>query len=837
LPDPVTWTVLAQDYNSTEREYTESVTNLLTGQITLQSHIVTEVATGLNFQDASSGGWQASQDLIEPTADGGAAALHGPNLVYFDPDPTADSAVKILTWSNRVFQTRVLGVYYFDSATGTGVLLAAPTNTAVAQLLPPNQLLYKGAFNSAIFKADLRFTYTKAGLESDVIITSQPKLSPADCGLDPATTQLQVRHQWLNAPMPRINQVIIGQGTGTEIADQILDFGDLSFPSGRAFAWDGGSATDTNAPAQIALPSALGNGTDVPVGKQWVPGPDKSTLIESAAWSSLAPKLAQLPLIAASGSGSKTRLAAAKAPAGEAPGKSSPVNRRIVVAQKAHDKLPGVVLDYIAVAPTGTNLTFNAWTPNGGVTNSDGSYVVSSSAYFIGTLTFQPNCVIKIKSNGYLLTSGGLVCNGTCSSPSVITSYGDPMYGADTNFDCVNYEPDVALYIWNINTNVTISGMNIRHANTGVYLNAYLCGSVTQTFSNSRVYMCGTGIYLNGAIASIQNSAYCQVTTPIGMGTGCSAAGSFTNNCPNTLPYLQCAVINGTLALANGLTPSASTTNMLNVDANNFPTNYNTSCWLYGKTGYSSVSVSNSLGDWTDCRCTLVAPRHAIGVSPDHGQGNFTGLYYRFIGTDNIHYVVQCKGHIGVTNNGVETPYGVLLFNTNLPSTVARAQLLPDYPSVTNKVPFLNWPNANYAAGPCQHYRVPCVSCNRGWRLPTFSTDWYSAFWSWLGPSPDSAGMAASLWLPNWTYATSKGDSGNPVFVLIQNQLILQGVWYTGDWAPATGFCRPTLVNAAIQTVDAQNHVSTGDAVSVIDLSGFTDCLPCNGPDVVGCPF
>ena len=328
LPDWSAWTVTAMDDCSTTGSSHGVGQQPTAGVVTPEIHRVTEVATGLNFLD-SSGVWTQSADLIEPLTSGGAAAVHGRYSAYFSPAGlNDDAALTIVSQSNRVYQARVLGIYYFDTQSGQSNLLATPSDAAVAEILPPNQIVYRGAFNSPQFKADLRYTYTKAAFESDVIITSQPKLSPADCGLNPDTTLIQVRHQWLGASMPRTQEVTLAQGPGPGLGDQILDFGDLWFPRGRAFAWGDDAGRGTNA-AQISLPGLGSQAVEAPVAKQWQPAGSKATLIESVTWDSIAPMLTQLPTIAKVVKDPKeSRLAAARA----ARGHGQRAGRR-----KAHD--------------------------------------------------------------------------------------------------------------------------------------------------------------------------------------------------------------------------------------------------------------------------------------------------------------------------------------------------------------------------------------------------------------------------------------------------------------------------------------------------------------------
>ncbi len=37
-----------------------------------------------------------------------------------------------------------------------------------------------------------------------------------------------------------------------------------------------------------------------------------------------------------------------------------------------------------------------------------------------------------------------------------------------------------------------------------------------------------------------------------------------------------------------------------------------------------------------------------------------------------------------------------------------------------------------------------------------------------------------SLWFPNWAGTPVSGDSGSPIYALIQNELVLMGAWHYG---------------------------------------------------------
>ena len=506
-------------------------TNSANGAVTPDVHRIVEVATSLNYVD-STGQWRPSMDIIGLGSNGFAAAVQGPHRVYFNPDPTADSAVTIVTKSNRVFQVRVLGVYLYDPVSGQEVLLAAPSPAAVPMLHPPNQVVYSGAFNSDVFQGDLRYTYTKAGIESDVVITRQPKTSPGASGLNPATARLQVRHQWLTPAPPLISQRVAQAGPGPDLIDQQLDFGDLWFPSGRAFAWDGTGPVGTNVPAQITL---LGAADQVPVGKEYWQTNNVGILTESVTWSSIAPQLAQLPLMAdASRPSRQTELATLK-PRSSSRTIQSSVSKRSFQLATAVYRTKGVVLDWIIVSGSGS-YTFNT-----GVTY----WLTGSSGYFSGTVTFMPGCILKYAPGASPIMYGAIVCGGTPGSPSILTSQDDTFYGQNISQNSPPRLAGTALWIYYISANITISGMNIRYANVAAEFDVNGgCASATETFANSAVFSCNTGINIYYPNVIIQNSICARVPTPTAcLQECCTLTGNFTDvssaTDPNGLCYLS----------------------------------------------------------------------------------------------------------------------------------------------------------------------------------------------------------------------------------------------------------------------------------------------------------
>src|SRR6266568_6428680 len=284
--DSSTLRVITRDANSSTVEWTELLTNAVTGEVTQQNHRYVTVGTGLNYQDES-GQWRPSEDLIELQPDGSAAALRGPHKIHFSPNLNTAGAISLTTASNRVFRSHPLALYYLNAQTGERALVAR-VKDSIGELHPPNQLVYPDCLEGA--KADYRVTYTN----------------------------------------------------------------------------------------------------DVMVAKHWITEQQRQLLIESADWSDIAPKLESLPQAGRVASASNLNDRVAK-------GRQLPT---IKVAASLY-RAKGFVLDYVAVGGSG-DYTFAS-----GVT-----YLIGSGGYWGGTVTFQPNCIIKFDIGAYLIAYTSIVCNG-----------------------------------------------------------------------------------------------------------------------------------------------------------------------------------------------------------------------------------------------------------------------------------------------------------------------------------------------------------------------------------------------------------------------------------------
>ena len=130
----------------------------------------TELATGMHYQNEA-GQWVGSRAEIELLPKGaGAAARHGRHKVIFPADLYAGQ-IELQTPDRKWLRSQVLGLSYFDTASGQSVLIAE-TKSSVGELAAPNTVIYPDAF--AGLAADVRYTYTLAGFEQDIILRQQP---------------------------------------------------------------------------------------------------------------------------------------------------------------------------------------------------------------------------------------------------------------------------------------------------------------------------------------------------------------------------------------------------------------------------------------------------------------------------------------------------------------------------------------------------------------------------------------------------------------------------------------------------------------------------------------
>ena len=113
------------------------------GKAVPKIHRYTELASGLNYKDAS-GQWQASKEEIE-SYPGGAIARQGQYQVIFANNLNSSGAIDMQTPDGKRLRSNILGLMYHDTTTDKAVLIAQLQDSE-GELVSANQVLYPDAF-------------------------------------------------------------------------------------------------------------------------------------------------------------------------------------------------------------------------------------------------------------------------------------------------------------------------------------------------------------------------------------------------------------------------------------------------------------------------------------------------------------------------------------------------------------------------------------------------------------------------------------------------------------------------------------------------------------------
>ena len=482
VPTPTDYQIVQQDGNSRvwQREIYEQEPN---GQIVARPHQFTELATGLNYKD-STGQWQPSKEEIDIQSDGTLAATQGQHQVYF-PGNIYGGELELVQPDGVQLHSCPVGLSYDD---GSNTMLIAVLTNSIGQLVGSNQVIYTNAFVG--LDADLLYTYTKAGLEQDVVLREQPP-TPASLNLNPETTRLQVLTEFLNPPQPSQTTSTLPEQAGLALTDDTLDFGAMQMVPGKAFRL----GEDT--------PSAR-------VGKSWVTLQGRQFLVEEVPLAALAEQLDALP--------APTAQTASTA-------KACVISRNLVLppqhlaksgvqplklARTRISRKPGVVLDYLTVNSSLTNYTFRG----------DTTYYISGKNYIYGTNTFEGGAVLKYATNSSInmqASSGTLryptiIWKGSSYRPVIFTakddnSVGDAISGSTGSPS--GYYANPALDVIAL-TALNISGFRFTYAQEALVLGQ---ASGTPTFENGQFINCANGFNDSINSANLENVLFENVQT------------------------------------------------------------------------------------------------------------------------------------------------------------------------------------------------------------------------------------------------------------------------------------------------------------------------------------
>ena len=155
------------------------------------------------------------------------------------------------------------------------------------------------------------------------------------------------------------------------------------------------------------------------------------------------------------------------------------------------------------------------------------------------------------------------------------------------------------------------------------------------------------------------------------------------------------------------------------------------------------------------------------------------GTVYRFIGKNNDSHSATLLRRESLPDVWL-LGYYVLLFDQDLPTdTVAYVRVLPD------GARYKLTPTMERYQDPCwQSASVPCVATGQvedayiydmTWLFATQANFQHSRWFSDWGSFNYRTGVATCLSIGD--YDVTSGDSGHPVFMLINGELVLIGLW------------------------------------------------------------
>jgi hypothetical protein len=386
------------------------------GEVVYRTNSYSELATGLNH--LVNGQWVASSEDVQITA-GGGVATNGPHKVSFSANINSSNAVEIVSPDGKQFKTHVMGMSFYDASSGSNVLFAE-LQDSTGQVVANNQVVYPNAFSNC--NADVRYTYTRAGFEQDIVVQQQLP-SPETFGLDPDTTWLQVWTEFTDPPTATIQPILDG-------TDERLDFGVMKMERGRAFI--------------------MGNESNsIPVSKAWRTVQGRTFLVEQVQFDTLTAQMQSLPA-SSGGAGGTNGTGLQQIRYQGFPKKLPPVPTLVkrdngglkLAGTRAPEK--GLVLDYAFENGSITNLTLRG----------DTTYFITGTLNLYGTTTIEGGTVVKFtnyENSVSLNINGPVSCQTGPYQMAVFTAMDDNSVGARIYGSSGNPSGDYALNAFNYN--------------------------------------------------------------------------------------------------------------------------------------------------------------------------------------------------------------------------------------------------------------------------------------------------------------------------------------------------------------------------------------------------
>ena len=474
----------------------ETVTQIRdpSGQTRSVTNTYTELTSGLNFKRG--GEWVETQELFLPAADGGVEATNGPHVVHINANLNTVAAVDFLASNNNRIRANLIGLGLYNPKTHESVVIAQ-VKDCIGELLPPNQMIFRDAFKGGP-KADVIYTYRKAGLEQDVVL--REKFDPAQYDM-PEAVRLEVLTEILDSQAPKkrprygnpkANQP--GTNAVPDIVDEDLDFGGAYIGPGSSFR------------VENAIPNGGGNlNRSVPIRKSFEKIANRDFLIEAVEFNGIKPQLQNLPLATAA---LRPKPNGALLAGRQVPSlllTSASTNTLQLAQANLREELtaqPGVVLDFTMLDANSQLYSY--------VFRREETYYIGGNVYLNDQTTIE-SAVIKFERNSGLVFFGPVQCLTDPYNPAVLTAKDDNTIGA-TLWGLSSGTPtgtyaEYALYIPTIGSEV--KHVRILYANWGIF-------NAGMTVKHAQFLHCATGFYTQYASGHL--NAFNILMNDVGIG-------------------------------------------------------------------------------------------------------------------------------------------------------------------------------------------------------------------------------------------------------------------------------------------------------------------------------
>jgi hypothetical protein len=422
------------------------------GRVMVYTNRVVELETGKHYRQ--NGRWVESRAEIR-IAENGAVATNGPHQASFTVNINSPVSVEVRTPDNTRLKIRPLCLMYYDFHKREHALIAELKNSD-GLLVGTNQVIYPDAFTE--FRADVRYTYKKSGLEQDVILRQRPPL-PEEYGFNPTTTWLWVLTEFVDPPTDVQVDRRIRRGWKKSTVDPLIDLGAMKIVPGTAFSLGAGENRRKG----------------VPVQKHWTVIDGRTVLIEEVSFPRIVSRLRDLEASVEPDPGG-TSLLAMHPPAKTLTLPATPATTasrgRVQVASEVPEP-SGLVLDFDMES-----------TSDDVVLRGDTTYVVNGEVDLSGATTVEGGTVVKYNVDSLINVYGPIRCLTGPYRPAVFTSVSDNTVGEAVTG--TQGRATCALALW---CGGDLKYVNIRYAHEGVY-----AWNSTFSLSHAQIQHCDAAV-------------------------------------------------------------------------------------------------------------------------------------------------------------------------------------------------------------------------------------------------------------------------------------------------------------------------------------------------------